>query len=71
MAHDLLIAATQSHGPPHILVVGVLPVAIVGWLVYRAVMGRRRSDGDSQSGRGPAGTRSVGETPESDRGPGS
>ncbi len=49
----MLIAATQTHGPPHILVLGVLAIAIVGWLAYRALTGRRSSDGDSQRDRGP------------------
>lgn len=70
MDHALLIAAAQTHGPPHSLVLGVLVVGIVGWLVYRGVTGRKSSDGDSLSDRGAASTHRAPDPPESDRGPG-
>lgn len=66
---DLPIAATQTHGPPHILILGVITVAVVGWLIYRAVT--RRSPGeDLQADPGPTTTASATDAPDSNRGRG-
>lgn len=73
MTDQLVIAAshTQTHGPPHGLILIALAVAITGWVVYmlvrRALTRRKRSDDDS-SDRGPAATRSSARTPDSDSG---
>lgn len=49
----MLIAAGQSHGPPHILIVGVVAIALVGWLAYKALGRRKHSEDDgSDSDRG-------------------
>ncbi len=37
-----MIAQTQQHGPPHVWVMGVMAIAIVAWLVYRAAMKRKQ-----------------------------
>lgn len=70
MTLELLIAATQRHGPPHGLVVVALAIAVVGWLIYRAVTRRTRSTHDAHADRGPARTPSATDTPDSDRGRG-
>jgi len=50
----LIVAASQNHGPPHELVLGVvIVVGIVGTVVYKAVT-RRKDPGDaSNSDRNP------------------
>lgn len=66
----MLLAAQQTHGPPHGLVVAIIAVAIVGWLVYRAVAARRSSGNDqAASDRGTTMTESPVRAPDRDRVP--
>jgi len=53
MGHLLVSAAAQQHGPPHVLILGILVIAIIGGLVFKAVNGRRRSRGHARRSRGP------------------
>lgn len=69
MAHYALIAATQNHGPPHILVLGVLAVAIVGWLLYRAATRGKSTDGGARTDRSPVTAPTAAKDPERDRAP--
>lgn len=71
MTLELLVAATERHGPPHGLVLVVLAVAVVGWLIYRAVMRRTRSTHETHADGGVARTPSAADdAPDSDRGHG-
>lgn len=70
MTSGLLIAQAQQHGPPHVWIVGALAVAVVGWLIYRAVAGRSRPEDDPQSDLSPAQTHGAPDTPEPHRGRG-
>jgi heme/copper-type cytochrome/quinol oxidase subunit 2 len=50
----LIAAASQNHGPPHELVLGVVVVGgVVGTMVYKAVTRRKSSRDHSNSNRNP------------------
>jgi heme/copper-type cytochrome/quinol oxidase subunit 2 len=51
----LIAAASQNHGPPHELVLGVVVVVggVVGTVVYKAVTRRKSSRDHSNSNRNP------------------
>ena len=68
MTLELLIAATERHGPPHSVILGVLAVAV--WLIYRAVTRRTGSTHDAHADAGPARTPGATDAPDSDRGRG-
>lgn len=72
MTDQLVIATshTQTHGPPHGVILIALGIAVAGWVVYmlvrRAQARRKRTDHDS-SDRGPAATGSSARTPDAAR----
>ena len=67
---ELLIAATQRHGPPHGAILGVLAVAVAVWLIYRAVTRRTRSTHDPHADTRPARAPGAADARDSDGGRG-
>lgn len=67
MTLELLIAATERHGPPHGLILVVLAVAVAAWLIYRAVTRRTGPTHDAHADAGAARTPSSADAPDSDR----
>jgi hypothetical protein len=49
-----IVGASQNHGPPHELVLGVVVViGIVGTVAYKVVTGRKGSGDHTDRDRGP------------------
>ncbi len=52
VSYPITMTAEQTHGPPHVLIVGILVGVIVVGLIIKAVIGRKGSKGDAPRGGG-------------------